>query len=329
MLRPLKSLWLVPALLLGACGPTDLPSGDAPAGSDTATQGVLFPPPAPASGNILDSTTYMGSVPIPGSVQTYFTVNPQYYSFSVNVPANSVAKFEVTHGGSSMYLDTGLFVYGPKNASGSYGTTLRAYDDDAGYGQLSRMASVTFTQGGEYLVVVSSGSGVGKQFRLQLDCLSPTCTTAVPPAVTLSEAPVSASLQAELAAANTACGSSYSCYGELRGYSFPWSHPTPASLDAVADAVSTVERSYAMDGIRLPNMSYAQFVQSRLLSGFTSLDPDLLNEYSNGTEDVQVTGWSYSREMWPDACMIWELYVIYFPQSDRVLVFEQDHGQEC
>ncbi|MCP3142414.1 hypothetical protein [Pyxidicoccus xibeiensis] len=194
MLRSFKSLWLVPALLLGACGPTDAPSGDAPTGTDT-----------------------QGAHPI-----------------------------------------------------GSNLTSL-----------------------------------------------------------TLNEYPVSSSLQAELAAANAACGSEYDCYGELRGYSFSWSQTTPASLNAVADAVMQVERSYAMDGIRLSNMSYAQFVQSRLISRFSSLNPDLLNEYSNGTESVQVTGWTYRREMWPDACMVWEMYVIYFPQSRRVLVFEQDHGHEC
>ena len=40
-------------------------------------QGVLFPPPTPTSGNILDSTTYMGEVAVPGSFQTRFTQNPQ------------------------------------------------------------------------------------------------------------------------------------------------------------------------------------------------------------------------------------------------------------
>ena len=46
-------------------------------------------------------------------------------------------KLEVTHLGSSMYLDTGLFLYGPRQANGSCGTTLLAEDDDSGYGQLS------------------------------------------------------------------------------------------------------------------------------------------------------------------------------------------------
>ncbi|NMO19510.1 hypothetical protein HPC49_17060 [Pyxidicoccus fallax] len=415
MHRSRKSLWLLPALLLGACGPTEVAPDAEPVAADTVEQGVLFPPPAPLSGNILDSTTYMGSVAVPGAVQTRFTANPQYFSFSIHVSAGAVAKLEVTHGGSSMYLDTGLFVYGPRDASGSFGTTLRAQDDDAGYGQLSKVASVTFPQAGEYLVVVSSGSGSGKQFRLQLDCLSGTCNPVDPSVyatcdtnqvgpyleecmshwgaegvplqeaysrcfgaddahhlyegacypsnpfkpvwcaggeaawtqwmwpvcqdyyaadyelypVVLTEQPVSAELQSKLSAANAACGSSYQCFGELSAKSFAWPLSTPARLHQVAAAVYDVSQSPALSGYRLDNMSYAEFVQNRLLPGMATLHPALLNAYGNGTEDVRVTGWSYKREMWPDACMIWELYVLYFPRSHRVLVFEQDHGEEC
>jgi hypothetical protein len=415
MRGPLKSLWLVPALLLGACGPTDAPPANEASAADTVTQGVLYPPPAPASGNILDSTTHMGLVAVPGSVQTRFTVSPQYFSFGIHVAAGSQVKLEVTHLGSSMYLDTGLFVYGPRQANGSYGTTLLAQDDDAGYGQLSKVPSVTLSQGGEYLVVVSSGSGAGKQFRLQVDCLSGTCNPVDPSvyatcdrdrvdpyveecmshwgaegvpteeafsrcfgaddahhvydlncypsnpfkpvwcaggeaawtqwmwpvcledyayeygvySLSLSSRPVSAALQSELAAINTACARPSACYGELRGYAFPWSRSQPASLDHVAQAVASIEQSHALYGARLPDMSYADFVQRRLRPRMASLHPALLNEYSNGTEAVQVTGWRYGRMEWPDACMYWELYAIYFPESHRVLVFEQDFAQDC
>ncbi|MFE8604069.1 hypothetical protein [Archangium violaceum] len=162
----METLLVLPVAMLAACG------GDV-AGTEQAVdvgenaQGVLFAPSAPASGNILDATTNLGPVTLGGAVQTYFTTNPQYYSFKVQVPANSLVGLEVTHLGSSMYLDTGLFVYGPKNSAGSYGTTVLAQDDDAGYGQLSKLASVPLVQGGEYLVVVSSSNGSGKQFRLQ------------------------------------------------------------------------------------------------------------------------------------------------------------------
>ncbi|RKH20210.1 hypothetical protein D7Y13_24090 [Corallococcus praedator] len=170
------SSWLLPSLLLVACGPSQEPVEDTGASEvGTSAQSVLYPPPAPSSGNIVDSTAFLGPVGLNSFVQTSFTTNPQYLSFSFKVAAGAQVALEVTHGGSSMGLDTGLFIYGPKNANGSYGTTLRAQDDDAGYGQLSKVTGLTLAQGGEYLAVVSTGTGAGKQFRLVLGCLNSAC----------------------------------------------------------------------------------------------------------------------------------------------------------
>ncbi|MBZ4336155.1 hypothetical protein [Corallococcus sp. AS-1-12] len=109
------------------------------------------------------------------AVRTQFTTNPQYLSFSFNVATGAQVSLEVTHLGSSMYLDTGLFIYGPKNASGSDGTPVLAQDDDAGYGQMSKVASLTLAHGGEHLAVVSTGTGAGKKFRLALGCINGAC----------------------------------------------------------------------------------------------------------------------------------------------------------
>jgi hypothetical protein len=168
-------LWVVSVALLGACG--DVPEAESQEHLGESTQAVLYPPPVPASGNIYDSTEDMGSVSIGGSVQTYFTTHPQYFSFKLQAPAGAHVKLEVTHLGSSMYLDTGLFLYGPKDASGSYGTTVLAQDDDEGYGKLSKIFGVNLVQGGEYLVVVSTGDGAGKRFRLQVDCIGGSCAS--------------------------------------------------------------------------------------------------------------------------------------------------------
>ncbi|RKH78079.1 hypothetical protein D7X99_29415 [Corallococcus sp. AB032C] len=165
--------WLVPSLLVAACGPSQ--EQEAPAQVGSSTQAILYPPPVPTSGNIVDSTAYLGPVGLNGAVQTQFTTNPRYLSFSFNVAAGARVSLEVTHLGSSMYLDTGLFIYGPKNANGSYGTAVLAQDDDAGYGQLSKVANLTLAQGGEYLAVVSTGTGAGKKFRLALGCLNGAC----------------------------------------------------------------------------------------------------------------------------------------------------------
>ncbi|MFP2911092.1 hypothetical protein ACLESD_39885 [Pyxidicoccus sp. 3LFB2] len=182
MLRERFYSWLMlPALLLCGCGPSQ--EGDEASSLGESARPVLYAPPAPTSGNVLDSTAYMGLVELGSAVQTRFTSNPQYLSFGFSVRAGAQVKLEVTHLGSSMYLDTGLFVYGPRQADGSYGTTALAQDDDSGYGQLSKMPSLPLAQGGDYLVVVSTGTGAGKQFRLQLDCLNGTCAPQVDPAL--------------------------------------------------------------------------------------------------------------------------------------------------
>ncbi len=181
MLRKRFHSWLLPAWLLCGCGPSQALDEASPFGESAWP--VLYAPPAPASGNVLDSTAYMGRVELGGAVQTRFTTQPQHLSFGISVRAGAQVKLEVTHLGSSMYLDTSLFVYGPRQANGSYGTTPLAQDDDAGYGQLSKLPSLALAQGGDYLVVVSTGTGAGKQFRLQLDCINGACAPQVDPAL--------------------------------------------------------------------------------------------------------------------------------------------------
>ncbi len=172
----------VPALLaLGSCGHEQEGTGEPPAGQ--GARPVLYAPPAPSSGNILDGTAYMGPVELGSSVQTRFTAQPQHLSFRFQVRAGAQVKLEVTHLGSNRNLDTGLLVYGPGGADGSYGTAALAHDDDGGYGRLSRVASLELAQEGDYLAVVTTRSGAGRQFRLQLDCLNGACAPVVDPAL--------------------------------------------------------------------------------------------------------------------------------------------------
>jgi hypothetical protein len=419
MRRSLKSLWLVPALLASACGPTDVLLDEEPSLLDTSAQAVLYPPPPPASGNILDSTTFMGPVAVPGSVQTRFTTSPQYFSFAFQARAGAQLKLEVTHLGSSMGLDTSLFLYGPKNANGSYGTTVLAQDDDAGYGQLSKIASVTLPSQGEYLAVVSSGSGSGKQFRLQLDCLNGTCTPVLDPSVyaecelnvatrieicvqarveeidpvlgrrmtaqeaynactglddahanylyvcdgsseqpafcaggeqpytqlmwpvcqdfyrhyyglytlTLSSEPLSANLQSKVSAGNAACQAQNwsTCQGALEAYSFPWSSTATPWLQRAVEAVANQRGGIGYWGEEV--LTYAQFV-SQANPDF-QLHPALLNDVGNGTEAVQVHHFYDYAMTAPDYCEWFSTYVLLFPQSHKVAVFDYTYGRDC
>ena len=319
----MSAVWALTMAVLVACGGvSQWEESSAEMGSQQ--QPVLYAPPAAASGNVRDSTTYLGPVSLGGQVQTYFTTNPQYYSFTLQSPGSLRAALEVTHGGSSMSLDTGLFVYGPKNASGSYGSAPIAQDDDSGYGELSKLASVAL-QAGEYLVVVSSGDGAGKQFRLQTSCLSGACPTSLPPApsgyqLTLSEQAISAQLQATLNSGNAAQDWTD---GHLRRFDFAWPYSGEASLaqaDAAIMGIQDYQQYYSTDpGTPL---TYSQ-AQSYFYSEYQPLAPQILSTYGNGSETVQVMTHYYSRLVAPGASGWFRLFVILFPQSKKIIVFEQ------
>jgi hypothetical protein len=286
---------------------------------------VLYRPPSAASGNIYDSTTYLGPVSLGGSVQTSFTQNPQYYSFKVTVPGSLTARFEVTHGGSSMYLDTGLIVYGPKSASGSYGLYPYTQDDNGGYGDLSKIDSVSLPAG-DYLVVVSSGSGAGKQFRLQTTCLSGACPTPPPDlpdtssvSLSLSEQSITAQLAATLAAGNDARDWTE---GTLRRFDFTWpytSAPTLTQADAAVLGLQEYGDFAQVDALGLSSSE----AQAYLYSEFSPLYSQILSTYRTGSEQVQVASRYYSRKVAPGADGWFRVFIILFPQSKKILVFEQ------
>lgn len=285
----------------------------------------MYVPPTPASGNIYDSTTYLGPVSLGGSVRTYFTQAPQYYSFKVSVPAFVTARFEVTHEGSSMYLDTGLMVYGPRNASGSYGVHPWAMDDNYGYGALSRLDAVSLGAG-EYLVVVSSGSRADKQFRLQTTCLSGACPT--PPPATqdtsgyvpgLTQQPLTAQLEATLEAGNDTRNWTE---GSLRRFDIAWPYaglPTLSQVDRSVMSEGPYSAFAADDAIALSTSQ----AQAYLYPEFEALHPQILAAYGNGTENVQVATRYHSYPVAPGASGWFRLFIYLFPESKKVIVFEQ------
>ncbi|NMO16353.1 hypothetical protein HPC49_47510 [Pyxidicoccus fallax] len=326
MLRQmLKVCGVLPMVVLAGCeNPT---GGNAPVESlRESPQAVMYFPPPPVSGNIYDSTTYLGPVALGGSVRTYFTQNPQYYSFKVTVPASLLrTRFEVTHEGTSMYLDTGLMVYGPKNASGSYGTHPWVQDDDYGYGQLSRIEAQL--PAGEYLVVVSSATGAGKQFQLQTTCVSGAACPP-PPAATpdtsgygpgLTPLPLTAQLEATVEAGNEA---RYYTEGSLRAYDAYWPHPGVPTLSQADRSVMTLQEYSAFAADDAIAYSYAQ-AKAYLYSEFEALGPQLLATYGNGTENVQVAIRYHEYPVAPGASGWFRLFVILFPESKKVVVFEQ------
>ncbi|NMO16532.1 hypothetical protein HPC49_07750 [Pyxidicoccus fallax] len=287
--------------------------------------GWITPPTPPASGNIADTTGAWRSVSVGGSVQTQCYLRPGYEGFRVQVQAGSQLRFETTHLGSSMYLDTGLFIYGPKDANGSYGSVVRAHDDDSGYGELSRIEATTFPQGGEYLVVVGWHNAADKQYRLQVDCVGGTCLSQQPQApaaytLSLVEQNVTPSLLATLNAANEVREDRFSY---LRRFDFHWPYSTEASLDRAAAAVLAqgLYEGYRSDSAPVA-LTYAQFL-STMYGQFQPLHAAILATYGDGSENVQVKRYHREFSTGPNGDNWRSLNVILFPRSHKVIVYEQ------
>lgn len=98
-----------------------------------------------------------------------------FHGYTLEVGPAAVVDLEITHQGSSMKLDTTLYVYGPRAAGGGYGVDQVAFDDDAGYGRLSRLSGLALTAG-TWLVVVGTHDGQGRgDYRLLVTCASASC----------------------------------------------------------------------------------------------------------------------------------------------------------
>ncbi|WP_338282594.1 hypothetical protein [Corallococcus caeni] len=314
-------LWMSAVGLLGACGG---PPEQAPAGGETvttATQSLVSPPPTPFGGFI----NSLRPLAVGGAVASNTGTTAAYEGFTLTVAAHTQVALEVTHLGTGVGVDTGLFVYGPKDANGSYGTRILFQDDDSGYGELSKIALATLDDAGEYLVVVGWSNGLGKQYRLQASCVGGACVSnpASAPAnapVTLARFAIEPDLQALLDTGNAYREDMFSF---LSRYDFAWSYSTPASLDAAAAAVlARSEYSGYRNDPTPGTYTYAAF-QSRMYLQYQSLHPAILAAYGDTGENVQVK--SYFREFstGPNGDNWRTLNIILFPVSRHVIVYEQ------
>ncbi|MFK7989979.1 MAG: HAD family acid phosphatase [Sandaracinaceae bacterium] len=88
-------------------------------------------------------------LPAEGTLGT--EVDEEYFLFSAS--AGSVVTIEITQAGSSRGLDTFMRVLGPMGPQGRAETEI-AFDDEAGYGQLSKIESLELSEEGDYVIEV-------------------------------------------------------------------------------------------------------------------------------------------------------------------------------
>ncbi|MBM7118719.1 hypothetical protein I3V78_34770 [Archangium primigenium] len=325
--------WIAPVVLLGACGgPLEpvseseapeaaMPGTPAPVTPTEEAQAQIAPPPATDSAWVARG----GTVAMGGAVQASCGSRPGYDGYTLQATAGTQVRLEVTHAGSSMYLDTGLFLYGPKDANGGYAGPVLFQDDDSGYGELSRIDVATLPTSGEYLVVVGWGNAAGKKYRLQVDCVGGTCVTQPPPApsghtLTLLEQPLAPGLQTALDAANTWREDQYAY---LRRFDFAWPYTGAAALEQAASAVLAMPLYAGYRADPAPEtFAYAQ-LPSRMYSQYQSLHPALLSTYGRPPETVQVRSSFRRFSTGPNGDHWRTLNVILLPSAYKVLVYEQ------
>ena len=102
-----------------------------------------------------------------------------FHAYELEVAAGAKLGLEVTQRGTSRGLDTTLYVFGPHDEAGGWGDAVVAYDDDDGWGELSRIRGLELIQGGTYLVVVGTYSGrEAGRYRLVASCEDGQCEPA-------------------------------------------------------------------------------------------------------------------------------------------------------
>lgn len=151
---------------------------------ESADEAAGAPIPEPfvadeAKADVADRVVMRGELAFGTPVTGVFAEDLQFDAWRLSARGGAKVSLEVTQAGTSRSLDSVLFVYGPKGASG-YGTQSIARDDDSGWGPHPRLRDLTVPTTGEYLVVVGTRDGQGRgKFRLAPTCPAGDCAAPV------------------------------------------------------------------------------------------------------------------------------------------------------
>ncbi|MFN3200200.1 MAG: hypothetical protein ACE366_17510 [Bradymonadia bacterium] len=143
-------------------------------GEDAQTKGEGVEPTIQGKTDFQSRLNKGENIAFGGDMANEFKEDFEFIAHEFYAAKGDKLTLEVTQRGTRRGLDTQLFVYGPKKASGEYGDRI-ASDDDAGYGALSKV-SLEAADAGIYMVVVGTHDGAGRgNFNLNLRCDSGTC----------------------------------------------------------------------------------------------------------------------------------------------------------
>lgn len=168
-LRALAAV-VIPTLVTACADPAD-------------DRGALVLPPGDGKADAADAVVIKGPLGLGGEASARFTADLEFHGYEIAVRPGARVAIEVARRGTSSKLDTTLYVFGPRTAEGGYGTTAKAFDDDAGWGRQSRLSELELAEGGAYLVVLGTHDGRGRgDYRLVASCLDAACAPLPAPA---------------------------------------------------------------------------------------------------------------------------------------------------
>jgi endonuclease I len=123
-----------------------------------------------------DEINILGRISFGGEVFGEFTEDDQFDGWIFTASQGSIVTLDNSNTGTTRQLDTTLFLYGPKDESGFYGTEPLVFDDDSGWGTHARVKDFLIQHDGEYLAVLSTYMNIDRgNYRLTLTCGNDSC----------------------------------------------------------------------------------------------------------------------------------------------------------
>lgn len=137
---------------------------------------VVEPVFADGKADVADRVDDLGALGLYGARVDRFDEDLEFHGYRLSVAAGARVEIDNSHKGTARDLDSTLFLYGPRTASG-FGTAAIAFDDDSGWGYHARLSPVVLDQAGEYLVVLGTRDGMDRgHYRLLARCLGENCS---------------------------------------------------------------------------------------------------------------------------------------------------------
>lgn len=167
MTTRLTALLLVPSLAL-ACTSDDAADGD----------GVVEPS-LDGKQDTVGGAEDQGLLAFGDEATAEFENDFQFFAYTFDARENASVTIEITKKGSSQGLDTTLFLY--RLRDGQQPVRI-AFDDDAGFGALSKIEDFRLFSDDRYVAVVGTKNADGRgKFRVTLGCNSGECGPVTPP----------------------------------------------------------------------------------------------------------------------------------------------------